>query len=172
MRDHETPEEGELGKYYSLPNASKEKMPQLFQKGRSGNPLGGTRESALGGIRNAEKAVRIREKFLDTLQSRIATIEVIADRESEGDPELAESLKTTRIMALLSADVNRLMTDSENRGFGAPKQIVEQLPTATRSLDEYSDDELLLIASGEYPDGDPIDSIPDAEVVDDPDCPI
>lgn len=124
--------------------------PHLFKKGQSGNPLGASREVMLRNHENARKATRLREKFLDTLESRIATIEVLAEREASGLGQTeADAVRTQRVMALLNSDVNRLLTDSESRGLGAPRQPLEIEDRRERRLEDYSDEELLAIAMGD-----------------------
>jgi hypothetical protein len=122
--------------------------PHLWKKGQSGNPRGHNSTSAKRIQKNAAKATELREKFLSTLESRIATIEVMAEDEFANDPSSAEREKSSRIMALLDADINRLMTDSENRGYGAPKQPVD-LTKRTVAADDMDDDELAAIAADE-----------------------
>lgn len=125
------------------------RMPQVFKKGQSGNPLGMTGPVARRIKSNAEKATNLREKFLDTLASRIATIEVLAEREASGDMDVADQLKQQRILLLLNSDVNKLITDSENRGLGAPKLPVSLDDQRERRLEDMSDAELAAIAAGE-----------------------
>lgn len=100
-------------------------------------------------INNAKRATELREVFLETLHSRIATIRAVAEREGTGSPEEIQLLVDQRIMQLLSADVNRLMTDSENRGLGAPRQAIELDDVRGRALEDMSDEELAQIAAGE-----------------------
>ena len=129
------------------------RMPQLFKKGQSGNPKGASSITMLRTHENARRAVAIREKMLSTLESRIATIEVMVAREFSETPELIEQETQVRIMLLLTPDVNRLLTDSENRGLGAPRQVVDIDATAVedrRRPEEYSDEELAEILEGEF----------------------
>lgn len=122
--------------------------PHLFKKGQSGNPAGIPREVAQRTRKNAAKAAELREKFLDTLESRIKTVEVMAEKEANGNADEASRLKSMRVMEILNADVNRLMTDSENRGFGAPKQQIDLEDRRDKSLEDMTDEELAAIASG------------------------
>lgn len=128
-------------------------MPQLYRKGQSGNPRGATSLTMLRTHANARRAVEIRERLLTAFQSRIATIEVQTRREFAHDPEEAEVMIERRITALLSPDLNRLLTDSESRGLGAPKQIVEaDVVHRERRPEEFSDEELAAIAAGDETD--------------------
>lgn len=128
-------------------------MPQLYKKGQSGNPRGASSLTMLRTHENARKAVALREKMLDTIASRIATIEVMTQREFAEDPEQIQPQTEMRIMRLLTPDVNRLITDSENRGLGAPRQSVDIDAVITedrRRPDEFSDEELAAIVEGEF----------------------
>lgn len=128
-------------------------MPQLYTKGQSGNPRGASSLTMLRTHENARKAVALREKLLDTIASRIATIEVMTQREFADDPEQILPQTEMRIMRLLTPDVNRLITDSENRGMGAPRQSIDIDATLTedrRRPEEFSDEELAAIVEGEF----------------------
>lgn len=70
-----------------------------WKKGQSGNPGGMTKKTKALLTRNAERASRLRARLLDSLEK------------AEGDPEL-----TTELL--------RMLKDSEDRGYGAPKQEV------------------------------------------------
>lgn len=129
------------------------RMPQLYKKGQSGNPRGASSLTMLRTHENARKAVALREKMLDTIASRIATIEVMTQREFAGDPDQIQPQTEMRIMRLLTPDVNRLITDSENRGLGAPRQSVDidaVLTDDRRRPEEFSDEELAAIVEGEF----------------------
>ena len=126
-------------------------MPQLYQKGTSGNPRGASSLTMLRTHENARKAVALREKMLDTLASRIATIEVMVAREfGEQGADKVREMTDIRIMALLTPDVNRLITDSESRGLGAPKQQldIDANLVDRRRPEEFSDEELAQIIEG------------------------
>lgn len=132
-----------------LTDEQRSRMPQLYQRGQSGNPRGATSLTMLRTHANARRAVELREKMLIAFESRIATIEVQTRSEFCHDPEEAEVMIARRITALLTPDLNRLLTDSESRGLGAPKQIVEaDVVHRGRRPEEYSDEELAAIASG------------------------
>lgn len=129
------------------------RMPQLYKKGQSGNPRGASSLTMLRTHENARKAVALREKLLDTIASRIATIEVMTQREFADDPEQIQPQTEMRIMRLLTPDVNRLITDSENRGLGAPRQSVDidaVLTDDRRRPEEFSDEELAAIVDGSF----------------------
>lgn len=100
-------------------------------------------------INNAKRATELREVFLETLHSRIATIRAVAEREGVGSAEEIQLLVDQRIMQLLSADVNRLMTDSENRGLGAPRVAIELDDVRGRALEDMTDEELAAIATSD-----------------------
>lgn len=124
-------------------------MPQLYKKGQSGNPRGATSLTMLRTHENARRAVEIRNRLLRAYESRIATIEVQTMKEFAFDPDEGRMMVEKRITALVSSDLNRLLADSESRGLGAPKQYVEMETVRTeKSLDEYTDEELLAIAEG------------------------
>ena len=136
-----------------LTEEQKARMPQLFSKGQSGNPRGASSLTMLRTHENARKAVALREKMLDTLAARIATIEVSVAREYADDPEKIDEIVALRTMALLTPDVNRLLTDSENRGLGAPRQIVDldavfSDQDSRRRPEDFTDEELASIIDG------------------------
>lgn len=62
-------------------------------------------------IANAEMATRIRNKLLSELS------------------ELIESAKGAKAIAEIRGDVLKLLKDSEDRGFGAPKQELDHTST-------------------------------------------
>lgn len=133
-----------------LTEEQRARMPQLYSKGQSGNPRGATSLTMQRTHANARRATEIRERLLVAFQSRIATIEVRTREEFAHDPAEAEEMIERRISALLSPDLNRLLADSESRGLGAPRQIVEaEVVHSTRRPDEYSDEELAAIAAGD-----------------------
>lgn len=76
-----------------------------FPKGKSGNPGGKTREQVAIERRNADRAMRLREKALIAL-------EALLDGKSEA--EIAG--------IMLDAQALRLLKDAEDRGLGAPVQ--------------------------------------------------
>lgn len=137
-----------------LTEEQKARMPQLYKKGETGNPRGATSLTMLRTHANARRAVEIRERLLTAFESRIATIEVQTRTEFAFDPNEAEVMIARRITALLTPDLNRLLTDSESRGLGAPKQIVEaDVVHRGKRPEEYSDEELAAIVSGDTIDG-------------------
>lgn len=130
-------------------------------KGVSGNPSGVSREVMLRTHSNARKATALREQFLDALESRIATVRLQAYREAPDLAIDAETLAARRVLDLLTPEVNRLLADSEARGYGAPK-VTLSVPSVgdQRPLSEYDDHELEAIVLGS--------NIDDAEFVDVP----
>lgn len=131
----------------------KSRMPQLYSPGQTGNRRGASSITMLRVHENARKATILREKMLDTLASRIATIEARTVSEYADEPEKIDEMVAMRTMALLTADVNRLITDSESRGFGAPRQTVDidanVFQQQSRRPEEFSDDELAAIIDAE-----------------------
>lgn len=130
-------------------------------KGVSGNPSGTSREVMIRTHNNARKATALREKFLEALESRIATVTLQAHRDAPDLHVDAESLAARRVLDLLTPEVNRLLADSEARGYGAPKTILDVRLPAEKPLNEYSEAELEAIVNGE-------DDIVDAEFVEVP----
>lgn len=147
-------EEWEMARGPSSPltDDQRARMPQLYRRGQSGNPRGASSLTMLRTHENARKAVALRERLLDTLQSRIATIEVMTAREFDGSTqEEIDAQIQIRVLRLLTPDVNRLITDSENRGLGAPRQSVDidaVLTQDRRRPEEFSDEELASIVDG------------------------
>lgn len=86
-----------------------------FKKGDSGNPRGKTSEqkklemnTAVAALRNAEAAIRIRERVLRAVEARL--------NELSSKEVLAEYVEAAML---------KLLTDSETRGLGAPQQAVD-----------------------------------------------
>lgn len=83
-----------------------------FQKGESGNPKGKTsvqkqleQTTAEAALRNAEAAIRIRERILRAAEDRMV------------------ELSTEEVLSeFVDAAMLKLLTDSETRGLGAPVQ--------------------------------------------------
>jgi hypothetical protein len=76
-----------------------------FKKGESGNPGGKTAEQVAIERRNAEAAMRIREKLLAAAERKLAAL---------GDDDAA--------LELIEAAMLKLIKDAEDRGLGAPIQ--------------------------------------------------
>ena len=86
-----------------------------FKKGDSGNPRGKTSEqkqlemnTAVAALRNAEAAIRIRERVLRAAEARL--------NELSSEEVLAEYVEAAML---------KLLTDSETRGLGAPVSSVD-----------------------------------------------
>ena len=79
-----------------------------WKPGKSANPGGKTSAQRKREIRNAERATRIREKMLVALEKAMKT-----------DPDGETVLEA---LQAIQSDNLRLVKDSEERGFGAPKQ--------------------------------------------------
>ena len=77
-----------------------------FQKGEVGNPKGKTSEQKKIELRNAEAAMRIRERLLHATEARLV------------------ELSTEEVMALIEPAMLKLLADSEARGLGAPVQAI------------------------------------------------
>lgn len=103
--------------------ANKNPSPETrFKKGETGNPGGKTAEQVAIERRNAEAAMRIREKLLAAAERKLATL-------CEDDAALE----------LVEAAMLKLLKDAEDRGLGAPKQSVAvamDLGTALDTLDD------------------------------------
>ena len=76
-----------------------------FQPGKSGNPTGKSAETALRDHATADLASRFRHALLSSVQEKL---------EAGADP-----------FSLVTADVIRVLKDSEDRAHGTPKQSVE-----------------------------------------------
>lgn len=83
------------------PNPSPETR---FKKGQSGNPGGITAEQKSLAMQNAERAVRIRDRFLRSLEAKL--------NDSDMDA----------VLEMLDAQSLKLIKDSEDRGLGQPVQ--------------------------------------------------
>lgn len=86
-----------------------------FKKGDIGNPRGKTSEqrklemnTAVAALRNAEAAIRIRERVLRAAEARL--------NELSSEEVIAEYVEAAML---------KLLTDSETRGLGAPQQAVD-----------------------------------------------
>ena len=105
-----------------------------FQKGSNGNPKGKTSEqkklemnTAVAALRNAEAAIRIRERVLRAAEARL--------NELSSEEVLAEYVEAAML---------KLLTDSETRGLGAPQQAVDvttngESVNSTAALDRLID---------------------------------
>lgn len=72
-----------------------------------GNPQGMNRETQEKRRANAEKATRIREKLLDGVLARM------------------EGMKPEDVADMVDQALNTMLKDTENRGFGMPKQQID-----------------------------------------------
>lgn len=79
-----------------------------FPKGKSGNPGGKTAEQVAIERRNADAAMRIREKLLAAAERKLASI---------GDDDAA--------LELIEAAMLKLLKDAEDRGLGSPVQDIK-----------------------------------------------
>jgi hypothetical protein len=80
-----------------------------FEAGQSGNPGGKTSEQRKLEIANAERATRIRGRFLEALEGLM----------------LEHPEKETLIEERLTSEVLRLLKESEDRGLGTARQSVD-----------------------------------------------
>jgi len=83
------------------PNPSPETR---FGAGNKANPIGKTAETKRLEITNAEKAMRIRERFLTSFEAKLAECDM------------------DKVLALIDANSLKLLKDSEDRGLGSPVQ--------------------------------------------------
>lgn len=83
------------------PNPSPETR---FKPGQSGNPGGKTPEQRQREIRSAEKAAKLRELMLDAMLEKMEAGVDIED---------------------VKGEYTRFLKESEERGFGAPKQEID-----------------------------------------------
>jgi len=82
-----------------------------FKPGKSGNPGGKSAEMVSIERRNAEAAMRIRERMLRATEARLV------------------EMSSEDVMALIEPAMLKLLTDSETRGLGAPVQPVDHSST-------------------------------------------
>lgn len=75
-----------------------------FKKGQSGNPGGKTKEQVAIERRNAEAAMRVRERLLKAAEAKLAKL----------DDDSA--------LEFIEAAMLKLLKDAEDRGLGAPVQ--------------------------------------------------
>lgn len=104
-----------------------------FEKGKSGNPGGMSKEQARLIRENAEAASRIRAKLLSATEETLA------------------SAGPTTIMESIEAAMLKLLQDSETRGLGAPVQHVDNTSSdgsMTPRASELTDEQLARIISG------------------------
>lgn len=94
------------------PNPNTSGLRPPWEPGQSGNPGGLTKEVRAMIAENAEKATRLRARFLDALLHKVGKDEI-----SEADVDA--------ILDRLAGDALKLMKDAEDRGFGAPKTTAE-----------------------------------------------
>lgn len=95
-----------------------------FKKGVGGNPSGHSNQTRAMHHLNAKKASFLRQELLEALESKIMTAKVTAELEEGevvpdgGMPRQAAN----RIAQMITPDINRILSDSEDRGFGKPTQ--------------------------------------------------
>lgn len=116
-------------------------MASRFVKGQTGNPnlFGMSNRDAAQGRINAKTALRIRATLLETLESQIATQQLVVVNPEATAEERNEAIQ--KILKFISSDVNTMLRDAETRGLGAPKQEIS-LKTEDKSLEEMTDAEL------------------------------
>lgn len=119
----------------SNPNPNTSGLKPPWKKGKSANPGGKTSAQRKLEIKNAERATRIRAKMLESLE------DALSDDES-GVP-LVEALDA------IVSDNLRLIKDSEERGFGAPRQEVENTGKVTLQIDPVQELENALAKKAE-----------------------
>ena len=79
-----------------------------FKPGTVNNPRGKTSEQREAEIRNARIATEIRGKMLEALRQRVL-----------------DDVTGSQAIAAIDGDVLRLLKDTEDRGLGAPKALVD-----------------------------------------------
>ena len=82
-----------------------------FKPGCTGNPGGVTSEQKTRELRNAEKASELVEFMLDE------ALREIEDADTDARPAILKSN--------LNANFLKMVKDSQDRGFGAPKQVID-----------------------------------------------
>lgn len=89
-----------------MPKGNPNPSPQTrFPKGKSANPGGKTAEQVAIERRNADAAMRIRERLLKAVESKIGEID-----------------SHDAVMSLIDPAMLKLLKDAEDRGLGAPVQ--------------------------------------------------
>tara|TARA_Y100001973_G_scaffold102640_1_gene168117 strand:- start:21 stop:365 length:345 start_codon:yes stop_codon:yes gene_type:complete len=86
------------------PNPTPPPKATRFKKGQSGNPGGKTAEQVAIERRNADAAMRVRERLLKAAEAKLATL----------DDDAA--------LEFVEAAMLKLLKDAEDRGLGAPVQ--------------------------------------------------
>ena len=113
------------------------KPPKNRQFGQpEGNPQGATSEQRKMEIANAERATRIRGRFLEALEGLM----------------LEHPEKETLIEERLTSEALRLIKESEDRGLGTSKQSVDHISTdgsmTPKAAVELTDEQLAQIVAG------------------------
>jgi hypothetical protein len=93
-----------------------------FKKGQTGNPGGKTVEQVAIERRNAETAMRIREKLLAAAEAKLAV------------------LTDDAALEFIEAGMLKLIKDAEDRGLGSPTQSVSVKMDVGTALDALDDD--------------------------------
>ncbi len=98
-----------------------------FKKGKSGNPGGKTQEQVAIERRNADTAMRIRERLLKAAEAKLAT------------------LTDDSALEFVEAAMLKLLKDAEDRGLGSPVQDIKSSdgsmsPPAMILLEAVDDD--------------------------------
>jgi len=90
-----------------------------WKPGQSGNPGGKSAAQRKREIRNATIATRLRGKMLAALEKKLKEAEEAADAEA---------------ISMINNDILRLLKDTEDRGLGAPEQLIShQSPDGSMS---------------------------------------
>ncbi len=92
-----------------------------FKKGKSGNPGGKSKEQKRVEMRNAERAMLLRGKYLAALERRL-----------DKAMELGEDEAMTAAIAQIDQANLKLIKDAEDRGLGAPVQPASSPDEAMR----------------------------------------
>lgn len=95
-----------------------------WKPGGVANPHGGDSRSNAQHQLNARKASALRAELLDALESKIMSAK-LSTLPAEGEivPEGGMPREAAqKIAGMLSADINRMLADAEDRGWGKPTQ--------------------------------------------------
>lgn len=86
---------------------------------------------------NALKATKLRQKLLEALESQIESYIVRAEIEPDEDHDTPMPREAaTKILQLMKGDTLRMLTDSEDRGYGKPTQKQELSHSLSRKIED------------------------------------
>ena len=112
----------------------------------NGNPVGKTSDQRKAEIANAESATRLRTKMLSGLERQLEKAE---SQRQEIEDAGGETEVEDAAIAMITANILKLLKDSEDRGLGTPVQTVDNTssdgtmtPASPVNLSNLSDKEL------------------------------